>query len=298
MKLLSINKTIALAAVLSLPGLAFAGEKVDESLSADADGVVEIHNVRGKVRVTGWENNTIEVKGELDDLAEKLIFERQGKVIIIRVEIPRRNINHGDGSNLVIKIPKGNRVDFNGVSSDFLIEDVNGGMDVRIVSGDIDIINVHKQLYVSAVSGDITIKDSSGNAKLGTVSGDIKGTFTSTDISADTVSGDLRLHLAEFDSLTANSVNGEVWVSGQLNDSGKAKCSTVNGDITLAFDRAINARVKVKTGPGGDINNKISSDKVEHIFPNQQKLKMTLGDGSAVIKIGTVNGSVTLKGSN
>ncbi len=289
---------IVLAAILSLSGLAYAGEKVDKSLSADAEGIVEIHNVRGKIRVTGWDKNKIEVSGELDDLAEKLIFERQGKVIIVRVEMPKRNINKGDGSNLTIHIPKGNRVDFNGVSSDFLIEDVEGGMDVRIVSGDIDIINVHKQLYVSAVSSDITIKNSSGNAKMGTVSGDIKGKFSGKNISADTVSGDLRLHLKDFDSLSAKSVNGDVWVSGQLNDSGNAKLGTVNGDITLAFERAVNARVKVKTGPGGDINNKISDDEVEDIFPNQQKLQMTLGDGSALIKIGTVNGSVTLKGSN
>ncbi|MCP3674806.1 MAG: DUF4097 domain-containing protein [Gammaproteobacteria bacterium] len=298
MKIISINKMIILATLTTLSGLAFAGEKVNESLQADAEGVVEIHNVRGKIRVTGWDENIIEVSGELDDLAEKLTFERQDKVILIRVEMPRKNINHGDGSNLTIRIPKGNRVDFNGVSSDFLIEDVDGGMDVRIVSGDIDIINVHKQLYVSAVSGDVTIKKSSGNAKLGTVSGDIKGKFVGSNISADTVSGDLRLHLKDFDSLSAKSVNGDVWVTGQLNDSGNAKLGSVNGDITLAFERAVNARVKVKTGPGGDIDNKISDDKVEHIFPNQQKLQMTLGDGSALIKIGTVNGSVTLKGSN
>jgi DUF4097 and DUF4098 domain-containing protein YvlB len=285
-------------AIILLPTFLVAGEKVDETLDAQANGVVEIHNVRGDIRVNGWNKNSVQVKGELDDLAEKFTFESKGKVTYIKVELPRRNINRGDGSQLTIMVPAGSRVDFNGVSTDFDIEAVHGGIDLRSVSGDLTINNISEQIYVNSVSGDIKIHHSKGKAKLSTVSGDIKADMDSREVSLNSVSGDISVKLNNYDALIASSVNGELSVSGQQNDSGKSSLSSVNGDITLSFASAVNARVNVKSGPGGTIRNKLSSDPVEEVFPNQQKLMITVGDGSGYIKIGTVNGTITLKGDN
>ena len=61
------------AQMFSLP--AVAGESVDESLSASEFGIVEIINTRGTIKIEGWDNDEIHVEGELDDLAEELIFK-------------------------------------------------------------------------------------------------------------------------------------------------------------------------------------------------------------------------------
>ena len=283
--------------LMLLPSFIYAGEDVDQSLSAESNGIVEIHNVRGKIRIVGWDNDKVQVKGKLDDLAEKLIFETKGKVTVVRVKMPKRNINRGNGTDLVINIPKDNRVDFNGVSTDLLVETVNGGLDARSVSGDVDLIKVSNRIFVNSVSGDVTIKESSGSAKLDTVSGDIKGELDSAVVRTNSVSGDITLHLKKFDEISATTVTGDVWVRGHLNDSGKVRMSSVNADLSVAFDNVINARVNINAGPGGEISNNLSSDKVKEIFP-QQKLQMTLGDGSGSVKIGTVNGSIVLKGNN
>ena len=282
-------------AIMFIPSSIYAGEKVDETLSVQSNGIVEIHNVRGKIRIVGWDKDKVQVKGELDDLAEKLIFETKGKATIVRIKMPKRNINRGDGTDLVINIPRSNAVDFNGVSTDLLIESVKGGVDVRSVSGDVDMIKVSKQLFANVVSGDITLKESSGAAKLETVSGDIKGGLDSASVMTNSVSGEITLHLKKFDEVRASTVSGDIWVSGHLNDSGKIRMSSVSADVTLAFNNEINARANISTGPGGDIKNNLTSDKVKELFPSQQRLEMTLGDGSGSIKIGTVNGSVTLK---
>jgi len=52
------------------------------------------------------------------------------------------------------------------------------------------------------------------------------------------------------------------------------------------------------TGPGGDIVNKISTDRVVTVFPNTQRLSVTLGDGSGSVKLGTVNGDIKIRGKN
>jgi len=284
--------------LIIVSGLTFAGEKVDKTLSAKTDGVVEIHNVRGDIKIIGWDKNEVNITGELDDLKEEFVFKAQGNVILIEVIVPRRNINYGDGSDLIIHVPKTNRVDVNVVSTDLSVKDIKGGIDLRTVSGQAVITNVHKQLYVQTVSGDILIKKSSGKMKLNSVSGEVIGNIDSNDIRAESVSGDVKLILSNFDNLRATSVSGDVAVTGQLNDSGNLKLSTVNGDISLSFKSNVNARAKINAGPGGGISNRMSSDEVIEVFPNQQKLSMTLGNGSGKIKIGTINGSILLKGSN
>ena len=298
MKFWPLNKSILLTILISLTSIVYASESVNKSLSAKADGVVEIHNVRGDIKIIGWDKNKVEIKGELDDLAEELIFETHGKVTVIRVKLPKRSINHGDGSDLVIRVPKANRVDFNGVSTDLNINNISGGIDIRSVSGDVDVDNVRKQLFINTVSGEISLKNSSGKAKLTSVSGEIDGECDSKDIAVDSVSGTIELKLKEFDNLLASNVSGDVWVKGQQSDSGQTRLSSVTGDITLAFEGEVNARAKINTGPGGWISNDMSSDEVKNVFPNQQKLIMTLGDGSGRIKIGTVTGGIKLKGKN
>ena len=297
-KFLTLKKNLIAMSLIAISGLASAGDKVNETIKASADGVVEIHNIRGDIKIIGWDKNEVKLTGELDDLTKELVFKSQGNVILINVIMPRRNINKGDGSDLTIYVPKTNRVDVNVVSTDLMIDNIQGGIDARTVSGEAVISNVQKKLHMETVSGDISVNKSSGKMKLNSVSGDIIGDFDSNDVRAESVSGDVNLTLSNFDNLNAGSVSGEIKVSGQLNDSGSLRLSTVNGDISLSFKDAVNARAKINAGPGGDISNKMSSDEVKDIFPNQQKLNMTLGNGSGKVKIGTINGSIYLKGNN
>ncbi len=275
-----------------------ADEKVDESLQVQSDGVVEVFNIRGNVKIKGWNNNQVTVVGTLDDLAEGLTFETKGKVTQIKVEMPDHNINRGDGSKLTIQVPFGNQVDFEGISSDLDVENIKAGIDVRTVSGDIDINSVEKILNIKTVSGDIRLKKSTGKAKLATVSGDINGDINCPDVQVSLVSGDVNLKLDEYQNFIGSVVSGNIMIEGQQQDGGETKLSTVNGDIDLRFIKKINTRLNIKTGPGGNIINNISKDKVVTEFPNTQRLSITLGDGSGSVKLGTVNGDIRITGNN
>ena len=287
----------AAAMTVLLTGAAYAGEEVDKTLNVSADGVVQIENVRGIVRVEGWDRNEVSVKGELDDRAEKLIFETNGAVTNVIVKMPKGRLNRGDGSNLLIRVPNTNQVDFEGVSSDIVVENVSGGVDLSTVSGDVNAKEINKQVFLKSVSGDLVVKDSSGQSRLSSVSGDIQAKMDSQEVEANVVSGDITLHLRDFSMLDASTVNGEVWVKGAQTADGETSVSSVNGDITLNFTQSLDARVKAKTGPGGDIENDLTSDPVEKIFPNQQKLNINVGNGNGKVTISTVNGSIKLKGN-
>lgn len=292
------NRSIRVAALglafLAVPLMALAGEKVDQSLAVPNDAVIQIENTRGKVAIAGWDKSEVEVVGELDDLAEKLIFEVDDKHVLIKVKIPQKNVNWGDGSDLRIRVPEGSRLGFNGVSSDVELKGVTGGASLRTVSGDIEISNVTNQLIANSVSGDIKVSGATGKVQFSTISGDMDLTMTTRQLRLDTVSGDVDVRLSDFSDLSAESVSGELTIDGKLATQGRVEISSVSGDVNLKLAEPVNARLNVRTGIGGDITNDINDDQPRDLFPGQQELKTTAGDGSGNISIRTVTADVKL----
>lgn len=283
--------------LMTAPLYVAAGEEVDERRSVSAQGVVEIHNTRGEVEITGWDKDEVHVSGELDDLAEELIFEVDGEFTLIRVKMPKRNIRWGDGSDLEIRIPVKSRVDFNGVSTDLKFTNIEGGTSIHSVSGDIRADHIAKRLLINSVSGNVEVRDTTGKVKITTVSGDLRLDLRSTEVSINTVSGEIDMDLAEFDSLMVSTISGELEISGHLNDSGSISMSSVSGDIELRLTGPVNARIDARAGPGGDIDNDMTEDEPRDIFPAQMELKSTAGDGSGRIRIKTVTGDISLRGN-
>jgi len=278
----------------ALPIAATAGERVDESRVAASTGVVEIHNTRGEIDIRGWDKDQVEITGELDELAEELIFDVDGEFTMIRVKMPRRNISWGDGSDLEIRVPVKSRVDFNGVSTDVTLSNIEGGSSIRSVSGDIRADNIDQRLLINSVSGEVEVTDASGKAKITSVSGDLRLDLSCTEVSVNAVSGEVDLDLEAFDSLSASTVSGELDISGRLNDSGNISMNSVSGDIGLRLASPINARIDVNAGPGGDIDNGMTQDEPRDIFPAQMQLKTSAGDASGTIRIKTVTGDINL----
>ncbi len=244
-----------------------AGEDVDERKDVPDDALVRIENTRGEVDITAWSESAVSVSGELDDLAEELRFTVDGDTVTIEVVLPRKSVNWGDGSDLEIHVPEGARVMFSGVSTDVTVNGVAGGVNVQTVSGDVEVEDVSALIRIKTVSGDIDVDDSAGQTSVATVSGDVDIEVSSDKVSLDTVSGDLDASVGEFASLNATAVSGDLHISGRLIDDGRVDISSVSSDVRLELDTPVNARLKVETGPGGDIYNMLSDHPVEERFP-------------------------------
>ncbi len=283
---------LALVLLAALP--VSAGESVDRELAASPDGVVEINNVRGEVRVEGWDRDAVQVRGELDDLAEGLEFTVDQKLTLVHVRMPDRDINRGDGSDLTVRVPAGSRVEVSGVSTDFEIESIGGGLEVQTVSGDVDARSVTGQDFVRSVSGDIDLADGSGPTSIRTVSGDTVARIKAAEFNYSGVSGDADIVLGAVSSLQIESVNGDVAVATSLAEKGRIQVKTINGDLVLLLRGEINARVDAGTGPGGDIVNGLNDTPPEESFASAYRLSLTLGDGSGSIRAKTVNGDIEL----
>ena len=293
-----------------------AGEQVDESMSLGNAKSVTIENLRGEVKVSGNNGDTVSVVGELDDKAEGLTFEKSGSRIIIKVEIPHNNHNGwgADGSNLTIELPKHVRVSFKGVSSNIDINNFTHGAEIQTVSGDvkakdllqqvelttvsgdIDSRNLSGKLRLSSVSGDIEDRNSDGRAHFKTVSGSLNSSSGANEISAKSVSGDIDLHLAKIDELIVSTVSGSFTGDLSLNDNGLLKMSSVSGSLEVDFKNDVQASFNLKTNAGGDIVNRLTSAKAKRAkYGPSSKLSFETGNGSSSVRASTVSGHIEVK---
>jgi DUF4097 and DUF4098 domain-containing protein YvlB len=273
---------------------AVAGDVIRQSLAAPADAIISINNIRGDVTLKGWEQADVEITGELDDLAEKLVFKVKGNHVIIEVQMPSRDVNWGDGSDLTIHVPVLSRVKFVGVSSDVSAKDIQGGLQLQTVSGDIFAHEIGSQLMVSTVSGEIEVDGSTGRLRASAISGDLHIESAATDATFETVSGHQRLMLQHFDQASVRSVSGDVMLSGHLSDGGVLDITSVSGDIDVGLQSLLNATVKAVAGFGGAIDNGWNDGEVDDSGPMGERLKTVVGDGSAEVSLRGVSADITL----
>lgn len=308
-------KYLFLATSVGLSTYGYAGEKINDSLSADGVAVVNIENLSGKVTVIGTNGDDISVKGELGDDVKRFIFEKRGNMVLAKVDNDRdhrhyRN-NEDHASVFTVKMPKDLKMNFEGISSDVALENLAGNVDVKTVSGDIEAQNLNESIELSTVSGDIDSdnlsgkvrlsavsgsindKNSSGRLRLKSVSGNVKTQSTSTELTLSAVSGDIDFNLSEVEELNISNVSGDVDGSLVLLDNGELKVSGVSSDINLEFQDGVNAEFRLNASAGGDLINRITNDKAKRAkYGPSSKLNFSAGSGSASVRGSIVSGEV------
>ncbi len=304
---------VIIASFLTLTAL--AGEKVDKKLSVDTNSNITIENVRGKVTINGWNKNEITVTGELDEKAEKFIFEKTDNGILIKVVTPR-DIGHGsysdeDGSNLVINLPKNARVNFDGISTDVTAKNLQKASEIKTISGDVTVENLTERIDIltisgtiqtnkikgkislNSVSGDIIDNYSQGRLKLEAVSGNIKVNSAATVVSARNVSGEINLTLQKVDELNLDTVSDDATVSLSLNNNGVIKANSVSGDIALYFQNNVQASFRLNSSVNDNIINGLTNKKAKTAkYGPGASLDFETENGSASVRINTVSGDI------
>ncbi|GLX78062.1 hypothetical protein tinsulaeT_14020 [Thalassotalea insulae] len=294
-----------------------AAQQVHKSLPSEGVTSVSVENQQGKVTVTAWEKDSVEVDGEITDKAEKFVFERSGDRIIIKVVLPdygHKGHRREHDSIFTVKLPSSMRFDFAGIASDISLTGLAKNSEVETVSGNIDAKNLSDYIDISTVSGNIVSQGLAGKIRLATVSGDIKDQqsdgqldlkavsgnintrSTAKELRINNVSGDIDFSLADVDELKVSTVSGEVEGQLALNENGLLKMSSVSGDFNIAFTNEVQANFKMSANAGGQLINRITNDKAQHAkYGPSAKLRFTTGNGSASVKATTVSGRIVVR---
>jgi hypothetical protein len=278
---------------------AYAGKEIDQTLDVRPGGKITIDVMRGDVQIETWNKSKVLVKGELDDATKTFIFEVDGDDVDIKVKVDDGFFNRNwssDGSDLTIYIPESSSVEAGGVSTDFDIDGVQGGITVHSFSGDIDAQNIAKSINIESVSGEIDVSDSAGKMQLVSVSGDIKTDGKAKHYDVSTITGDIEASIGLSELIDLVSVSGDLDIQFDLEDEGRLEASTVSGDVTLSFgNKEINASFDINTGPGGDIRNELSDDDVaQSKFIGSENIKFKIGNGGARVDVETMSGTIEI----
>lgn len=299
--------------------MAVAGEKVDQTLSAAADGYVEIEHVNGFAKITGWDKDEVQVKGELGENTKEFIFERDGDEIIIHVEVEKRNKRWGNWGNdyedeLEIFIPKNSRLSYSATNADVEVYKVFGGSGIETVNGEIKARDLAGRLRFESVNGEIDTKDLEGDVNIETVNGNIRsrssgsqdGSYEtvngnidvvtdSPELRAETVNGNIELSLNSIEQLNLNTVNGSIEAKMNLAEKGDVRATSVGGGIELYFQADVSARFDIQGHAGGRIINKLSDHQVKKAkYGPSRWLEFSLNGGSASVDVSTVSGRVKI----
>jgi DUF4097 and DUF4098 domain-containing protein YvlB len=285
----------AVAALCAVASPAGAGTPINQRATADPSGAVEISNVAGTVRVTGWDRNEVEVTGELGEGTERLEFAVVDKVTRVKVILPGR-ANNVDDTDLVVRVPAASRLAVTTVSADIEVQDVTGAQRLQTVSADIRTEAAAEDVECKSVSGDVAVNGSGKKAlvTITTVSGDAMALKVAGEVNANTVSGNLTLGLGETSRSRLRSTSGDLTMAAVLAADGRLDVESISGDVRLELHGPVNAEFDV-TSFNGEIRNCFGPKAVSTSeYAPGKELQFREGQGTGRVRIKTLNGDISV----
>jgi hypothetical protein len=270
-------------------------DPVTRTLEADPKGEVQITNVAGQVHVIGWDRKEVELQADLGPDVERLDFRRDGRLTIVRVLL-NEGRHHGADTELQVRVPRESAVNINTVSADQAIEQVRGFQKLQAVSGSIDTQLWSGECEATTVSGEVSVKanDAGAPLRINTVSGDVRLIGGSRELDLSTVSGDLEVHVAELGRARIKTTNGTLDLASKLARDARVEAEAINGEMRMMFDGVVDADFDIETF-NGEIDNCFGPKAQRaHQYGPGNELRFREGNGSANVRVKTLNGEVQL----
>ncbi|MBR4539301.1 MAG: DUF4097 family beta strand repeat protein [Clostridia bacterium] len=254
---------------------------------------LEIDWIDGSVTVAYHKENTVEIaetaKKNLSD-TEKLHWWLDGTTLHIKYARSETTITGNSQKALTVTLPENASAPLKNVE----IASVSGSIrcvplyaeNVKLssVSGSINAECAADTLNASTVSGKTTLTASANEIRLSTTSGSMEAEIGhAKTLYISGISGKIRVTATEIKKAEIDSVSGAVEASMQKMES--LKVGTVSGSVRLSLPKDMGFTADFST-VSGSLNNDISAQRTGN--------RCVLGDGSAVINVSTVSGSLTL----
>jgi len=294
---MNIRISMAIAAVLVAAATqAIAAQNLSKRATVAADATIDVSNVEGRVDVTAWDRNEVELTAVLEDDKDRLEFEATDRQVRIKVVRPNDRYGNRKDAILTLKIPKDARISAETVSADITVAGVLGEQRLESVSGEVRTQAYDAPVKLSTVSGDGTISGTGGNAALTVES--VSGLITASGIrgsyDGEVVSGSLTINLAAAERLNARSISGDIDAHVELMPTARVEMETVSGEIKFTMNPPVNAEFDMESF-SGDIEScfgKKARDK--NRYGPGSELSFTEGSGGARVSINSLSGDITI----
>ncbi len=294
---MTIRISLAVAAVLlAASPLADASQNLSKRANVAADVAIDVSNIEGRVDVTAWDRNEVELTASLESDKDRLEFEATERQVRIKVVRPDRHFNGSDDAILILKVPKGARLSAETVSADISVSGVLGEQRLESVSGEVRTQAYDAPVKLSTVSGDGTISGTGGKASVSveSVSGLISAAGIRGSYDGEVVSGDLRINLTAGERLNARSISGDIDARVELMASARVEMETVSGTIKMTMKPPVNAEFDLETF-SGDIGACFGPEaRSKNRYGPGSELSFTQGSGGTRVSIQSLSGDISI----
>ncbi|CAN5849956.1 hypothetical protein BH18ACI4_BH18ACI4_04820 [soil metagenome] len=243
----------------SLGGEEPGQELREESLQTyplSANGRISLENLNGGVRIAVWDRDEVQVNAVKRAYRRERWNEAKSEGNATADAI-RSKTTYPDGNQTLTDEQKG-RYNNPALVDYTLTVPRNARLEsVDLVNGSLDVDGVEGDVKASSVNGRVSARGLGGVAKLSTVNGNLEATFTKLD---------------EAKPITLGSVNGNVTLIIPSDANAVVRAGTVHGAISDDFGFSVQ-----------------HGDYVGHELYGQ------LGAGGPRIKLGNVNGRISIK---
>ncbi len=233
-------------------------EEFHQSYPLSANGRISLENLNGGVKIAVWDRDEVQVN------AVKRAYRRD-RLNEAKIEISPS----ADAIRIKTSYPDWNQTftdDMRGRYNNPAVVDYSLTVprkarleSIDLINGSLEVDGVEGDVRASSINGRLTARNLKGTIKLSTVNGNLEATFATLDASAPITIG------------------------------------SVNGNVVLIIPSDTNAVVKANTVHGG-ISNEFGLD-VKHGEYVGHDLYGQIGTGGPRIKLGNVNGSITVRHS-
>ncbi len=267
---------VTAAVLLAAAPHAEAAQNLNKRATVAADVAIDVSNVEGRVDVTAWDRNEVDLTAVLESDEDKLEFEATERQVRIKVVRPNDRYDGRNEAILTLRIPKGARISTETVSADITVSGVLGEQRLETVSGEVRTQAFDAPVKLSTVSGDGTISGTSGKAA----------------VSVESVSGGLTIDLAAAERLNARSISGDIDARVELMPTARVEMETVSGTIKLTMKPPVNAGFELESF-SGDIDSCFGQKaRDKNRYGPGSELDFTQGSGGARVSISSLSGDI------
>jgi len=231
-------------------------EEFHQSYPLSPNGRVSLENINGGVRIAVWDQNEVKVD------AIKKAYRRE-RLDEAKIQIDTT----GDSVRIKTDYPERNQ--------NFYDEEGRRYNNPATVEYSLTIPRRARLDSIELINGSLDIDGAEGDVKASSINGYLKARALTGDVRLSTINGTLEATIT------------------RLTDAKPVNLSSVNGNITLIIPSDANAQVRAGTVHGG-ISNDFGLPVVHGEYVGHE-LNGQIGNGGTRIKLGNVNGRITIK---
>ena len=277
---------MTLLTVLAAVSLATATPPTDTTFAVGTGTRLSLENYMGSVTIGAWSRDAVRVRAQHHRTSSIVIERSPG-----RLELTASGHWGPPGAvDWDVTIPTWMAVSVEGVGTDISVQGVQGELKLETVKGDVSVARC-AAAEASSVEGAVVVTDCRGRVSAQSVNEPVRIRGCKGEVQGESVNGGVIIQCPESHDVEANSVNGDVILSGPFVDGGSYSLSAHNGDIVVGVPEKASLSVSVSTYGGG-----LSSD-FPLTFSEKRKgreYRFTLGSGAASLELESFQGEVRL----